>query len=330
MKLCTFEIQTHIGKIQRIGAVVDNNQRIIDINFSVAWRLAEKGEVQPYRIADAFAPSTMLEFIQGGDSALEHARGAVHAVHGITKNGVAPKGDRGETLVYNMNEVKLRSPLPKPAMLRDYYTFEKHVSTMFKKRNDTVPPSWYEIPVHYKQNPNSVIGPYDDVRWPSFTEAFDYELELACVIGKQGSNITAENAHEYVFGYVVMNDFSARDVQRKEMAVRMGPAKGKDFATSIGPWIVTKDEVPNAYNLRMTAKINGELWSDGNSGTMQHSFEKMVEFTSNGETIYPGEVWGSGTVGGGCGAELDRQLKPGDVMELEIEHIGVLENKVVK
>ncbi|HET7153473.1 MAG TPA: fumarylacetoacetate hydrolase family protein, partial [Candidatus Kapabacteria bacterium] len=208
--------------------------------------------------------------------------------------------------------------------------FEKHVSTMFNKRNDTVPPSWYEIPVHYKQNPNSVIGPSDEVRWPSFTEAFDYELELACVIGRQGSNVPLDKANDYIFGYVVMNDFSARDVQRKEMAVRMGPAKGKDFATSVGPWIVTKDEVPNAYNLRMTAKINGELWSDGNSGTMQHSFEKMVEFTSNGETIYPGEVWGSGTVGGGCGAELDRQLKPGDVMELEIEHIGVLSNKVVK
>jgi len=330
MKLCTFEIETPIGRIQRAGAVVNNDTQIIDINFAVAWRYGEKGEVQPYRLADALAPATMLEFIQGGDFALEHARGAVSVIVANMKSGASPKGARGETIVYNMSDVKLKSPLPRPAMLRDYYTFEQHVSTMFKKRNDTVPQSWYEIPVHYKQNPNSVIGTGETVRWPSYTEAFDYELELACVIGRQGSNVPLDKAHDYIFGYTVMNDFSARDIQRREMAARMGPAKGKDFATSIGPWIITKDEVPDAYNLHMTAKINGELWSDNNSKGMQHSFEKMIEFTSNGETIYPGEIWGSGTVGGGCGAELDRQLKPGDVMELEIEHIGKLKNTVVK
>ncbi len=328
MKLCTFELTTPIGRISRVGAV--HGDVVVDINFAVAHRLAHKGEAQPYRVADAIAPSTMLAFIEGGDSALSHAKGAVDQVVQEREEHKAPTGARGETIVHHLRDVRLRTPIPRPVMLRDYYTFEQHVTTMFKRRNDTVPAAWYELPVHHKQNPRSVIGTGDEVTWPTFTEKFDYELEIACVIGKEGTNIPVERAAEHIYGYVVMNDFSARDMQMKEMACRMGPAKGKDFATALGPWIVTSDEIADPHNLRMTAKINGELWSDGNTNTMQHTFEKCVAFTSMGETILPGEVWGSGTVGRGCGAELERWLKPGDVMELEIEGIGVLTNKVVR
>jgi 2-keto-4-pentenoate hydratase/2-oxohepta-3-ene-1,7-dioic acid hydratase in catechol pathway len=150
------------------------------------------------------------------------------------------------------------------------------------------------------------------------------------VIGRKGRNIKASDAGEYIAGYTVMNDFSARDIQRKEMKVRLGPAKGKDWCTAIGPVLVTPDEIGDPYNLRMTARVNGVSWSEGNSGTMYWKFEQMIEFLSKDDTIFPGDLIGSGTVGGGCGLELDRWVQPGDVIELEIEKIGVLRNRVVR
>jgi 2-keto-4-pentenoate hydratase/2-oxohepta-3-ene-1,7-dioic acid hydratase in catechol pathway len=153
---------------------------------------------------------------------------------------------------------------------------------------------------------------------------------MAIVIGKRGRNVPAGEAMEYIAGYTIMNDFSARDIQRKEMRVRLGPAKGKDWCTAIGPVLVTPDEIGDAYNLRMTARVNGETWSEGNSRTMFWKFEQMIEFLSRDDTIVPGDVIGSGTVGKGCGLELNRWVKPGDTIELEIEKIGVLQNKVIK
>ena len=150
------------------------------------------------------------------------------------------------------------------------------------------------------------------------------------MIGKAGRNIPASDAARHIAGFTVMNDFSARDIQRKEMRVRLGPAKGKDWATAIGPVLVTPDEVADPYNLRMTAKVNGELWSEGNTGTIHWKFEDMIAFMSMDEAIYPGELFGSGTVGSGCGLELDRWVKAGDVIELEIEGIGILKNRVVR
>jgi 2-keto-4-pentenoate hydratase/2-oxohepta-3-ene-1,7-dioic acid hydratase in catechol pathway len=213
--------------------------------------------------------------------------------------------------------------------MRDFYAFEQHVKKGFEKRGEPMPQEWYEMPVYYKGNHQSIIGPDEDVPWPPFTEKFDYELELAIIIGKSGRNIPESNARNYIAGFTIMNDFSARDMQRKEMKVRLGPAKGKDFATAIGPVLVTPDEIGDPYNLKMTAKINGEVWSEGNSKSIYHSFEKMIAFASMEETLYPGDLIGSGTVGTGCGLELDRWVKPGDVIELEIEKIGVLRNKVV-
>ena len=150
------------------------------------------------------------------------------------------------------------------------------------------------------------------------------------MIGKTGRNIPAERAREYIAGFTVMNDFSARDIQRREMRVRLGPAKGKDWCTAMGPVLVTADEIGDPYNLAMTARINGEEWSRGNTSSIHWRFEQMIEFLSRDQTIYPGDVLGSGTVGTGCGLELDRWVKPGDVMELEIEKIGILRNRVVK
>ena len=165
--------------------------------------------------------------------------------------------------------------------------------------------------------------------WPRYTRQLDYELELACVIGREGRDLGAEEAPAWIAGYTVMNDWSARDIQRSEMAVRLGPAKGKDFATSLGPCLVTPDEL-DPRNLKMIARINGEVWSQGNAGSSHWTFPQMISHVSMDETIYPGDVFGSGTVGGGSGLELDRWLKPGDVVELEIQGIGVLRNRVVR
>src|SRR5205085_677296 len=178
------------------------------------------------------------------------------------------RGPNDETLIYALVDVRLLAPLPNPTSVRDFYAFEAHVKKGFEKRGEPMPPEWYQIPVYYKSGHHHIIGTGEDVEWPSFTEKFDYELELAAIVGKQGRNVPAENAREYIAGFTIMNDFSARDIQRQEMKVRLGPAKGKDWCTAIGPYLVTSDEIGDPYSLAMTARINGELWSKGNSGSM--------------------------------------------------------------
>ena len=213
--------------------------------------------------------------------------------------------------------------------LKDFSAFEQHISTARKRRGAEVPPAWYEMPVYYKGNHRSLMGHEQQLTWPRYSQQMDYELELACILGKEGIDISEEDASGYIGGYTIMNDWSARDIQFQEGSVGLGPSKGKDFATALGPWLVTPDEF-NPQEARMTARINGELWSDGNIGAIHWSFPEMIAHTSMDETVYPGDILGSGTVGGGCGLELDRWLQPGDVVELEVEGIGVLRNRVIR
>jgi 2-keto-4-pentenoate hydratase/2-oxohepta-3-ene-1,7-dioic acid hydratase in catechol pathway len=220
-------------------------------------------------------------------------------------------------------------PCIEAGSLRDFIAFEQHIKTVRGQRGIEVPPAWYEMPVYYKGNYRTLMGHQQPLNWPRYTEKLDYELELACIVGKQGIDIPAEEAEGYIGGYAVLNDWSARDIQMREGSVGLGPSKGKDFGTAIGPWLVTPDEF-NPKNARMTARINGELWSDSNIGKIHWSFPQMIAHVSMEETIYPGDILGSGTAGGGCGLELDRWLKPGDVVELEVEGLGVLRNKVVR
>lgn len=303
---------------------------ILDLNSACAWHLGTKGEPRPRRLADALVPPSMIGFLRGGATSSTFARATVEHVTDILNNGALPPGPNGETLLFRPEDVRMMAPLPRPSSMRDFYAFEEHVRKGFEKRGEPMPDEWYEMPVYYKGNHQSIIGPDEDVLWPSFTERFDYELELAIIIGREGRDISEQQARDHIGGFTVMNDFSARDIQRKEMKVRLGPAKGKDFATAIGPALVTPDEIADPYNLRMTARVNGEVWSEGNSGSIHYSFEKMIAFASMGETLHPGDLIGSGTVGGGCGLELDRWVKPGDVIELEIEKLGVLRNRVVR
>jgi 2-keto-4-pentenoate hydratase/2-oxohepta-3-ene-1,7-dioic acid hydratase in catechol pathway len=326
MKLVSFRVQTPVGAFVRAGAL-HGGADVIDLNMACARMLADEHEAQPSRLAHAMVPPTMLELLEGGATAMARARQAFdHAI----KLGDSVRGPEGETVVYRPEQVRMMAPLPNPSSLRDFIAFEDHIAATSKKRGQPIPPEWYKAPVYYKGNHRTIIGPEEDLPWPLETTKLDYELELACVIGRRGRDIPERDAAAYIAGYTVMNDFSARDIQFQEMACRLGPAKGKDFATAIGPCLVTPDEIPDLNALTMIARVNGEVWSEGRFGTIYWSFPQMIAHVSRGESIYPGDLFGSGTVGGGCGLELDRYLKPGDVVELEIQPIGVLRTRVVK
>jgi fumarylacetoacetate (FAA) hydrolase len=239
-------------------------------------------------------------------------------------------------------ESRLLAPVVEPPSIRDFYAFEQHVRTARARRGLEMHPDWYELPVFYFANPAGVIGPDDQVAAPPRSAELDYELEVACVLGQGGRNLRLEDADRVVAGFTVMNDWSARDVQRREMQLSLGPAKGKDFATSLGPVLVTSSEfapgglreVPNAV---MTASVNGVEWSRADLDGLWWSFAEMLVYASESATVRRGDVLGSGTCGTGCilelslvhGSEKYPYLQPGDEVELEVAGLGVLANRVV-
>ena len=238
----------------------------------------------------------------------------------------------------SLNEVTFHSPIH-PATLRDFYAFETHVKTANRNRGQDVPENWYKFPVFYFSNPGNNYGHEDVIPYPEYSQALDYELEIAVVIGKPGINIRPEDAAAHIFGYTIFNDWSARDLQVQEMKVNFGPVKSKDFACSFGPVILTQEELvdktvgrPGVYDLSMVARVNGVEMSRGNFSDIYWSFGEMIARASQSVRLNPGDVIGSGTVGTGCLYELTRNQGPwlnhGDVVELEIERIGVLRNIV--
>jgi 2-keto-4-pentenoate hydratase/2-oxohepta-3-ene-1,7-dioic acid hydratase in catechol pathway len=303
MRLLTFFHDGH----QRLGRL--DRETVVDLTASESPRLA-----------------SMLAYLDGGDSASDEARAASGPSHPLA-------------------DVTLLAPLPRPRSVRDCMVFEKHIvqatRTVVRWKLGPLEPLarpffrlskvWYEQPIFYKSNRFSVVGPDAEVRIPAGTTKFDYELEWAIVIGREGRDIPRERALDHIAGYTIFNDFTARNIQLREMTARLGPAKGKDFDTgnAIGPFLVTPDEIPDPYALTMTARVNGEEWSRGTTADMHHRWEDVIVHLSRDETLYPGELIGSGTVGGGCGLELDRFLNAGDVVELEVERIGILRNQVV-
>jgi 2-keto-4-pentenoate hydratase/2-oxohepta-3-ene-1,7-dioic acid hydratase in catechol pathway len=226
--------------------------------------------------------------------------------------------------------LRVLCPLDKLASLRDFLSFESHVKAGAERRGTDVPDYWYEAPVYYKGNHRSVIGPDDPCPWPRYTKAVDFELELAMIVGMRGRDIARDRAGRHIFGFTVMNDFSARDIQAREISAWLGPAKGKDFATALGPCIVTADEVTSEPDLEMICRVDGEEWGRARSSEMHWSWAEILAHVSDGEDVYPGDVYGSGTPGGCCGLDLGRRLAPGAIVELEIARIGVLRNRVGK
>ncbi|CAN5712224.1 fumarylacetoacetate hydrolase family protein [soil metagenome] len=257
---------------------------------------------------------------------------------------------------YLSSDVQLLAPLPNPRSFRDYIGFEQHMLNASKSFGHTIGEAWYEMPIFYFTNHHAIYGPDDEIKRPAKEIKLDVELEIAVIIGKKGKDIKASEACNYIFGYTIFNDWTARFIQKREMEIPLGPHKGKDFANAIGPCIITADEmeqyrvafsesyfepplrVPVAkgdrFNIKMTSRINGETICEGNYKTAYFNFDQMIERASeNNVTLMPGDILGSGTVGWGSLIEnnfsVHRPLEPGDVVELEIEGIGVLRNKVV-
>ena len=242
-----------------------------------------------------------------------------------------------------MGAVRLLAPVPRPPSIRDFYAFEQHVRTARQRRGREMDPDWYELPVFYFSNPAAVTGPTDDVAVAPGSSALDFELEVAAIVGRGGADLDPDTAERRIAGFCVMNDWSARDIQRREMKLSMGPVKGKDFATTLGPFMVTPDELEpyrkgRAFDLTMLARVNGGEYSRASLADIYWSFGEMLAYASRGTEVVPGDVIGSGTCGTGCILELslvygeDRYpwLKPGDLVELEVEHLGLIANKVVE
>lgn len=328
MKLATYQITTAVGAYQGVGALYQG--KVVDLTLAYASYLKEvEGEGHYYDVAAARMPRDMVQFFKGGGASRRAAEAALAHVAGKLGAGQEARGPRGERLVYDMEDIRLLAPVPRPNSIRDTLSFEMHLKNALGALGLEVPSVWYEIPTYYRSSPDTVIGPGEPILWPSFTEKLDYELEFGLFIGKEGKNIPRERASEYVAGYTIFNDVSARDILAKELALWVGPAKGKNFEHSnvLGPCLVTPDEL-DPDNLKMVARVNGEVWSEGNSRDMYWKFPVLIEYISREETLYPGDFIGSGTVGYGCCLELGRWIKPGDAIELEVEGIGVLRNRV--
>lgn len=313
----------------------DNKERI---------GLFSDGAVIDLALADSSLPQTMNEFLTGGERNMEAAR----TVQELFASGTIP-----DTAL--ATETRPLAPVPHPPSCRDAYAFRQHVATARRNRGVAMIEEFDQYPVFYFTNHNAIIGDGDLVVESDHLLRLDFELEAAIVIGKGGRNISSKDADKHIAGYTIMNDFSARTLQMEEMKLNLGPAKGKDFATAIGPWLVTIDELManrvtgefgDSYDLRMTAKHNGQLVSDGNLKDMNWTFAEIIERASYGVDLYPGDVIGSGTVGTGCYLELNGThaleakergesftpvwLQPGDTMELEIAGLGILRHSIVK
>lgn len=279
---------------------------------------------------------SMMDLLMTGESGLSSLRKAAQA---------APTHEAldmvwgGSPLAIRERDIRLTAPIQVPRSLRDFYSFEAHVKKARSNRGLDMVPEWYSFPVFYFSNHNSIKGPGEEVEMPAQTEMLDYELEVACVIGKKGRDISVGDAEGHIAGYMIMNDWSARDLQAREMKVGLGPAKGKDFATSLGPCLVTPDELEDRregdrYRLSMEARVNGEVLSRGNLVDIHWTFPQMVARASESTWLFPGDVLGSGTVGTGCllelGAQVHPWLQPGDLVELKVERLGILTNRITR
>jgi 2-keto-4-pentenoate hydratase/2-oxohepta-3-ene-1,7-dioic acid hydratase in catechol pathway len=254
----------------------------------------------------------------------------------------AARAETRPEVVVPIDAARLLAPIPTPPSVRDFYAFEQHVRTARKRRGLEMEPDWYELPVFYFSNPASIVASGDDVAVPPGCTELDFELEVAAIVGNAGRDLDADAAAQYIAGFTIMNDWSARDIQRREMKLNLGPAKGKDFATTLGPFFVTPDELGDAaagkaYDLAMTATVNGREYSRASLADIYWSFGEMIAYASRGASIRPGDVVGSGTCGTGCilelalvhGTENFPWLTPGDVVALSVDRLGSISNRIV-
>jgi 2-keto-4-pentenoate hydratase/2-oxohepta-3-ene-1,7-dioic acid hydratase in catechol pathway len=328
MKLITFLVSTSVGKFERIGCLLEG--QIIDLNMGYVLYLYKKQDLlKPYEYASFRVPPDMVKFFELGDFSMSAVKETVEFVANEWQKEGAVEGPNNERVLYQANELKFLAPFPRPNSVRDFFTFETHVKHSHEKAGGTIPKEWYQFPMYFKLNHSTVIGHEEEIIWPEYSDQLDYELELGIYIGKKGKDISKKEAIKYIAGYTIFNDVAARDQQRREIIFGVGPAKGKDFDCScvMGPCLVTPEEITDPKDLKMIARVNGEVWSEGNTSDMYYSFQDLIEHASKSQTLEIGDFFGAGCVGNGCGLEHDRWVKSGDTLELEIDNIGILRNR---
>ena len=328
MKFATYTLE---GSLQpRFGFKKD--KYIVDVLHAAIWANESKGNSSFLEI-----PSTLKMALDNWGTNFVKLKELDDCLPDIN---IQSHSVGGKPITFLMNEVQLLAPVPDPQSFRDFYAFEQHVRAARKLRGLEMHPDWFRIPIFYFSNPAAIYGHGSEIPYPRKTNELDFELEFAVIIAGAGSDIPSKDADRHIAGYTICNDWSARDLQREEMAMSLGPAKGKDFATSFGPYMVTPDELEDAWdengklNLRMTCHVNGTLISDGNTNDLYHPFKDMIERASMNTKLLSGDYLGSGTVGTGCILELRPEntggwIKKGDVVTLEVKRLGVLENKIV-
>ena len=317
MRLVTF--QTDTGG-PRLG-VLDGETVIEPGPVLQAEQRLRSGQTAARRAPEV--ATEMVAFFASGDDGLAHARWALNVAGDRSRRGDILTDEDGVPVVHAIDDVRLLAPVPRPRRVRDYLTYTQHATGA----GLAVPPAFAAMPICYKCNVETIVGPDEELLWPSYTDQLDFELEIGFFTAAGGRDLTPREAQRRIAGITIFNDVSARDIQGFEMSMHIGPSKGKDFCTAMGPCVLTMDEV-DEWSIAMSARVNGEVWASGTSKERQFSFAEVLAWASLDEEVYPGEFFAIGTVGGGCGLELDRWIHPGDVVELEASRVGVLRNTV--
>lgn len=311
---------TSIHDPARSWLAVVTGTDVVDLAGAAAALGADSGR-DPAHQAELLS---VLAFLEAGDDARRRAEDLIGVVRQAETAGRPLVSPDGDGVVRAVSDVRLLAPVPRPRRIRDYLTYRQHASGV-----GVVPPPAFEaMPICYQANVDTVIGPDAEIPWPAYTDQLDYELEIGFFVSRGGRDLTVKEAEARIAGVTLFNDVSARDIQFFEMSMTIGPSKGKDFCNVLGPVVATMDEIADEDAIELTARVNGEVWSHGNSGNRQFSFAEVLAWASYGEDVHPGEFFAIGTAGGGCGAEIDRWLQPGDVVELEAAGVGTLRNTV--
>jgi 2-keto-4-pentenoate hydratase/2-oxohepta-3-ene-1,7-dioic acid hydratase in catechol pathway len=324
MKLITFSIATPLGDVRRVGAL--HGDEAVDLAAAHAWQLHRSGVHAAAELAEATIPSDMVAFLERWPVAFDVAKDALAFAIAEPTDAVSPLGAR---VRYRRDEYRLRIPL-RPRRLKDYLVYEEHKKKSMARKGLEMPELWYRMPTYTNRNVCGLADPGEAIRWPAYSKKLDFEFELAVVIARGGRNIRPPDALGHVAGITIYNDFSARDVQADEGRIGAGAGKSKDFdqGNVLGPCIVTLDEI-DPSDIAMVLRVDGEEWARGHTSGMKFSWGQIIENASRDETIFPGDVFASGTMDRGCCLELDRWISPGAEIAMDAAGIGVLTNKVL-
>jgi 2-keto-4-pentenoate hydratase/2-oxohepta-3-ene-1,7-dioic acid hydratase in catechol pathway len=324
MKLVTFSVVTQVGEVCRVGAL--HRDSVVDLCAACGWHLYERGVHAADALARDIIPPDMVEFLSRWPMAREAAETAFSFVRNRATGAISPLGAK---IFYGPGEYRLLAPL-RPRRIKDYLVYEEHKKQAMKQKGLDLPDLWYRMPTYTNRNHLGLASPGDDIAWPKYTTKLDFEFELALVMAHSGRDINAGDAMQFVAGITIYNDLSARDVQADEGRIGAGPGKSKDFdqGNVLGPCIVTLDEI-DPSNVEMILRVDGEEWARGHTRGMKFSWQQIIENASRGETIFPGDVFASGTMDRGCCLELGRWIEPGVRIEMEATGIGILSNRIV-